>query len=718
MLALCAYGDLWAQKKPDEKADSLYKTYQLEGMTVTATRMTESAMEVPLAVNIIRRDEIEKGRGYGLNDALAFVPGVLAQSRSGNQDIRLSIRGFGTRGAGDRSNAGTTRGVRVLLNGIPQTEPDGRTSFDLVDPNLIQKMEVVRSNASAVWGNAGGGIVSISTVPDFEGNYARASQKMGSFGLKESSVMLGTSVDGTKFYGSFTSTSFDGWRYNSSSERSLITFGISSVISDRTTLNFYSAYTRSYFEIPGALTKAHFDTAARDANATYAIRKEHRNNRVGLAGLTIEHAITENNGLSAMLFVNPKYLQRSERNTFRDFTRHHFGGNLMYRLNWNFSEDMKNTTLAGFDGAYQDGAILFYSLLRQDSTGLRGPSLSNNKREGARNLGYFLQNETRIASRLSVVIGIRLDEVTYYGENYARSSPDTVNTKLGLQSKTFSSWTPKAGVSYSLTENQTVYANLGGGIEVPAGNETDPSNANGDDANYLINPLLDPIRSTTLEMGTKHTAAYSEERILRFLYYDLAAYWIRIKNDLVPYRDGIFYFTAGETVRRGVEFTSNADWIYGLNTRVNLTYSSNKYVTYKVDSVNAAYPGGNYKDNKVAGLPDFYYGASLRYTAERLKKVYVEIAVQGLGEYFADDANTMKVPSYKVFNLSAGLAEPIKLGRGFTLKAMAGINNLLDRKYASSAFINPIKEGGSGLPMYLEPGLPRNFFASVTLGWN
>ncbi|HNC49949.1 MAG TPA: Plug domain-containing protein, partial [bacterium] len=106
------------------------RIYNLEGTTITSTRVPESIIEVPLAVSVIDRKEFDTKRGFGMNDAMIHIPGVLAQSRSGGTDLRISIRGFGTRGAGDRSNAGTSRGIRVLLNGLPLTEPDGRTALD------------------------------------------------------------------------------------------------------------------------------------------------------------------------------------------------------------------------------------------------------------------------------------------------------------------------------------------------------------------------------------------------------------------------------------------------------------------------------------------------------------------------------------------------------------------------------------------------------------
>ena len=88
------------------------------------------------------------------------------QARYGTSDVRIAIRGFGARGAGDRSNAGTSRGVRVLLDGMPETEPDGRTSFDNIDLASAEGIDVIRSNASALWGNAAGGVISVSTVPE------------------------------------------------------------------------------------------------------------------------------------------------------------------------------------------------------------------------------------------------------------------------------------------------------------------------------------------------------------------------------------------------------------------------------------------------------------------------------------------------------------------------------------------------------------------------
>jgi iron complex outermembrane receptor protein len=101
----------------------------LEEIVVTGTRLADSTLRIPAAVSVVGGSRITDSRGLSLKDPLVTVPGVFAQSRAGAQDVRITIRGFGARGNGDRSNAGNMRGIRILTDGIPLTEPDGRRSI-------------------------------------------------------------------------------------------------------------------------------------------------------------------------------------------------------------------------------------------------------------------------------------------------------------------------------------------------------------------------------------------------------------------------------------------------------------------------------------------------------------------------------------------------------------------------------------------------------------
>ena len=137
--------------------------------------------------------------------------------------------------------------------------------------------------------------------------------------------------------------------------------------------------------------------------------------------------------ISGMAYVNPKDFDRSERNTYRDFTRYHLGGNLMYTNNYNFSSSVTNKLIVGMDEAYQDGAILFYNLSPENG---RGDELRDNKREGANNFGAFIQDEVKAGEHWSFIIGGRWDDVTYSTESYIESG-------YGLQEKSFTHFIPK-----------------------------------------------------------------------------------------------------------------------------------------------------------------------------------------------------------------------------------------------------------------------------------
>ncbi|MCB0746179.1 MAG: TonB-dependent receptor [Ignavibacteriae bacterium] len=686
------------------KTDTL--NHELNQITVSATRSPELILEIPYAVSILGVKDLQNFKGIGIDEALSKVPGVLAQSRAGSQDVRIVIRGFGARGAGDRSNSGTSRGIRIMIDGIPETEPDGRTSFDNIDLSLAENIEVVRSNASALWGNAAGGIIDISYNKQFVNPYLDLNGIFGSYGFQKYSFQTGTKIGNGKIQFGFTNSNFDGWRDHSSGDRSIINLGISSQLEENTLLNISVLGSNSLFHIPGPLTLDEFNSDASQANSVYKSRDERRHNRLGKIGFTLTHQIDNSNTISGMLYANPKYLQRSERGTFRDFTRYHFGGNLIYKNETNFNDDLKNMLTVGMDEAYQDGAILFYSL---SATNNRGDELRNNKREGANSFGTFLQNEIRFGERLSVIFGGRYDNITYYSEDF-------LAPEFGLQEKSFDRFTPKFGVSYMFSNTQSVYANLGGGVEVPAGNETDPAGTFGQDTVYLLSPLLEPIKSSTIELGTKNILYFGQNKLLQYLTYDAALYYINITNDIIPYRGGRFYFTAGKSHRTGIELNTNFNFNYGLSLQGNFTYSLNKYDEYLVDSVHYNNPGkfADYADNKVAGIPDLFYNITATFAPNNLYGLFISFNVSGVGKYFADDSNTLEVPSYLTLSATLGLNKTIEITKWLNVRGFITVNNITDKLYASSAFINP--DYLNGKPVYLEAGLPRNVIASLQIG--
>jgi len=682
-------------------------TVVLKPVTVTATRHATSLFAVPLAVTQVKKAEWFGSTGSGLDQALSLVPGVVAQSRYGNQDIRIAIRGYGARGAGDRSNAGTTRGIRVLLDGIPETEPDGRTSLDGVDLAAVQSLEVVRSNASAVWGNAAGGVVSISTLPSVTDPRFTFEPMAASFGLQRyaarGSMVMGS--DGI-LAASFVQSDADGWRAHSASSRSVFNVSMLAPVSDKTNVGVYAVGSHNVFRIPGPLTEAEVAADPQQANSLYVDRDERRDNRVARLGLTLDHQATEKVGVSALLYANPKALQRSERGTYRDFTRYHIGGNGIVRVATPFGAGVRGTLLVGADYALQDGAILFYNLSAQQG---RGDTLRDNKGEGARNAGVFVSEELYFGAneRWTVAAGARYDDITYDYRSYINPSLDDRRSFTGL--------TPKLGVTYRLAPQHSLYVSLGGGIEVPAGNETDPVPPT--DTVTAINPLLDPIRSLTAEIGTKQLWVLSTRSFFRELSYDVALYQTNVKNEIIPYRGGRFYFTAGRVRRRGAELGAKLSTSAGVALQAALSWNAHHYTEYLVDSVHydstKAGVFADYSGNNVVGVPGFIGALALDITPAAVKPVRLRIGVESLGSFHADDANQVKVPSYRIANVSLGTDSPVWLGASLGVNGFVTVNNLFDSRYIASAFLNPDVVGGE--PVAFEPGFPRNVVVGVSI---
>ena len=160
--------------------------------------------------------------------------------------------------------------------------------------------------------------------------------------------------------------------------------------------------TNNLVHVPEPLSAEQIAANPVQANATYDSRDERRYNRLARLGAVVEHRIDDRQSLSAMAYINPKFLQRSERGTFRDFTRYHGGANLAYNRLDTLSSTLANRVTVGLDQAYQDGAILFYSL---SPTGGRGTTLNDNKKEGAYNSGPFVENELVVKDRLGLTVG-------------------------------------------------------------------------------------------------------------------------------------------------------------------------------------------------------------------------------------------------------------------------------------------------------------------------
>src|SRR6185503_1756685 len=137
------------------------KPYTLPDVSVSVTRIELPLDKIPLSIQSVDRHQISRARPtWGLDEALVTVPGVFVANRYNfSQDQRISIRGFGAR------SAFAVRGIKILIDGIPQTLPDGQGQLTNLELGEVDRIEVLRGSSSALFGNASGGVISIWTNP-------------------------------------------------------------------------------------------------------------------------------------------------------------------------------------------------------------------------------------------------------------------------------------------------------------------------------------------------------------------------------------------------------------------------------------------------------------------------------------------------------------------------------------------------------------------------
>ena len=660
----------------------------MKEIEVQSSRVRESLLRTPAAVTVVDRARFANGRAIAMDDALTGVPGVLVQSRGGSQDVRITIRGYGARGNGDRSNAGSMRGIRVLTDGIPVSEPDGRTSLDLVNIGATDRVDVARSNVSALYGNASGGVVDLRTNVAFDRPYVRLSESGGAFGLRRDQLSFGFTAGSARGVVTGSNTSYEGWRDHSESQSAQVQARVSVPLGDdtRDRVLVLADFANNLIRFPGALTQAEYGANPEQANPTYVSRDERRFNRVGRLAGTLEHSLGTSQDLTVTLYAEPKALQRSERGRYRDFTRYHVGGQSVWSVREKLGDGVQGRTQVGMDDALQDGSVIFWNVTPD---GNRGTTQVANKREGANSFGLFAQQSATWHDTWSLQGALRYDRQRYISEDFLDPDLDA--------KKTFEHLTPKLSVSWYRGQH-TLFAALGGGVEAPAFNEIDPPPPF--DTQTSLNPFLQPMVSTTYEVGGRGSFANSAGAWS----YDGGVYWIETKNDIVPFNGGAYFYTAGRSRRIGVEGALACRPSARLTLRGSGTYSSNEYTEYQNNV-------GDFAGREMPGLPNLAWSASAR--MEMPRGFGAELSTDGMTEYFADDANTVQTFAYGLVHASVDwtLASGARSVRAFVTG-----RNLLDKDHIASVYINPLNDPPVTGPLrFIEPGLPRNFTLGVSV---
>ena len=659
----------------------------LEPVTVTSTRMERPLADTPAAVTIVDADSNLRGQPrLQLDESLNQVPGLYLQNRYNfAQGLRLSSRGFGS-----RSPFGV-RGLRINVDGFPETLPDGQSQLDSIDLFAVEQLTVLRGPSSLFYGNATGGVVDITTHSGKTRNdSASVSVIGGSHGLKQANVQTTGRHDQGHHALSLTALDYEGFREQSEVRKYQFTGQAGWDLADTRSITvFLSAMDTPVAQDPGGLTRqqAHQDQrqASRFASRLDAGQQVDQQR----LGLHYRDTAFVNGLLNARTFVSQRDFRQQlpfPGSSLIDYSRLFYGARLDYTLPFTVLT-LPHRLLLGVDLDRQE-----------DNRGRRSVSPTGNitaitadEEQQASADGIFLQLDSHLSDRFMLTIGGRADRL--------RMTIDDALLTDGNDSgrREFAENSYSAGLSWQVSPAHTLYTTVSSAFESPTFTElANPSGTGG------FNPDLEPQTAMNREVGAR--GALGDR-----LFYEAALFRVDVEDEITPYQIAgrTFYQNAGKTRRDGLELGLEHATTDQLTLALSWTWSDFRFQEFFDSQQNVDVSG-----NRLPGIPQHQLFAQVNWQAESGLFASVE-SILGSHRY-AENTNRTRVGSQVLVNLRGGKAW--KLNQQ-TLTLFAGINNLLDRDYYSNLRINansdrPVENRG-----YFEPGPGTTYYSGITLDW-
>ena len=644
---------------------------------VTATRVEKNIIDIPISVTNIAQEKIQLGtEQVGLDESMNQVPGAFFLNRYNYaQDLRVSIRGFGA-----RSSFGI-RGIKIIVDGIPETLPDGQGSVDGIDIGSIHQINVIRGPSSSLYGNASGGAILIETERGSETPFLEFRNTYGDFNLNKQQFKFGGKTENLNYLLNISKTSVDGYRDHSEFENKQFNGRFEYSLDDTSSIISTLHHTdQPLANDPGGITAedaANNPREARSQNLNFQAGEKVKQTRFGLIYKT---KLNKSRNLEVRTYNTNRNF--SNKLPFRNggavsLDRNFFGGGFKYTEEGNLGK-YKNRLLLGIDYDRQDDDRSRYNNL----SGIRGAqTLQQN--ELITSLGTYFQNETKLNDIIEITLGIRYDDVTFdVTDKFLSNGNDSGKININ-------EFSPMIGISLKSSKNSSVYANISKAFETPT--TTEFANPNGGGFNQAIKPQ----KSINFELGFK--------TLIRKYSFEAAIFHIDVEDELTPFEDSeqpgrTFYKNASSSDRNGLELTNTVQFYDQLKFSTTYTYSDFKFNHF------SSAGGVIYDGKRIPGIPKNLLNFNISWSND--SGSYANLDTTFTGEFYADNGNQSRVNSYIVSNLRLGKNIYYNdLDVGFYL----GVNNVLNEKYNNNVRINAF---GS---RYFEPAPKQNLFFGVTL---
>lgn len=677
------------------RTDSTRAT-RLPEIAVTVTRQTAPLSRIPAAVSVLDRADLTRGRAtLGLDEALADLPGVHVANRyNASLDQRLSIRGFGS-----RSSFGM-RGLRLVLDGVPQTLPDGQGQLSNLDLASVDRVEILRGASSALYGNAAGGVLQFSTVLPEEPGFTQSFRAQGgTFDTRKWQFLSGFRSEGTVASLAVSRMQTDGFRDHASADQRQATARILHDLTSHWQVGLRVAVADApEAENPGALTAAEAaatpsaaapNNVARgaDKDVTQTQLSVHLEGRPGDgAGRGASGGIRTSLGawvqwrdLDNPLATPPPAPAAPTEGTFNSIDRVVVGTRAEAAIP--FDGNRGTLTLGADVQRMRDERRNFRSDGGQITT-----ALLVDQRETVSEFGPFAHASWQTGP---VVLsgGLRYDRLVFTVRDRVAAGEDHSGRRV------MASLSGSLGATLTLDDRHNTWVTAGTAFESPTSTElvSLPGGVIG------LNRDLGPQRALSVEWGIRGRQRIAE--------YSLAVYRITVRDALIQAReqDGrAFFQNAGRTRHQGIEAGLQVRPLTGLSLQGAYTLSDLRFTRFRVTngSVTDTLDG-----NRLPGVPLHQLRLGVR---SDLGPVTLDLDQTLTSAVWADDRNTLQAASWGAG--LTGIRATWALGEGrLAGRPFVGVENLFNRRYISAVTVN-----GFGGRVF-EPGASRQVYVGATL---
>jgi len=673
----------------------------LPPVVVTATRVEATPFDVPASIDRIGSDTIGDGRlQVNISESLGGVPGLLARDRQNYaQDVQISVRGFGA-----RSTFGI-RGVRLYVDGIPATLPDGQGQISHVDLGSAERIEVLRGPFSALYGNSSGGVVQVFTEEGAGAPVANFSLAGGSDGALRVATKLAGANGGLGYVVALSRFRTDGYREHSAAQRDIGNVKLTYKTDEAGKLTLIAnSMALPKAQDPLGLSRAQFDADPRGVDPVALAFDTRKTVNQTQLGVIYERNLNAANALRLLVYGGHRGTEQFQAiPTGPQSNPLHPGG--MIALARDYSGTDLRWTLKAWSGERPLTVVagLAYDALKEHRQGYQNfigttlgvqGALRRDENNDVSNIDQYLQLSWRFAPQWKLDAGVRHSSVRFRSsDNYivGTNGDDSGRTE-------FAATLPVLALMYSLSGNVHLYAAAGRGFETPTLNEL----AYRPDGTPGLNFALQAARSDNIEAGVKTRLDGVGELTA-------AVFQTRTRNEIVTQTNtgGRSTFqNAGATRRDGLELAWSAQLRENLRAQAAYTWLNARYrdafascASTPCAAPNQTIPAGNH----IPGTARSSLFAGLVWAPPIGWRAGVE--VRALSRVPVNDVNSDAAAGYAGANANLGYV----MRRGsWELRGFGRVDNIFARKFAGSVIVN------EGNARYFEPAPGRTWLAGVS----